>query len=72
MTIKFVLVGCGHIAQRHAYHICGHANAELIGVCDLDSEKANKFSNKYGVKAVASFHDLLNLHYSLLPLILRI
>ena len=41
MTIKFVLVGCGHIAQRHAYHICGHANAELIGVCDLDSEKAN-------------------------------
>jgi len=61
MPIKFVLVGCGHIAQRHAYHICGHANAELIGVCDLDSEKAKKFANKYGVKAVASFHDLLNL-----------
>jgi predicted dehydrogenase len=55
--IKFALVGCGRIAQRHAEHI--EKNGKLVAVCDVVREKADLLAQKYKAKAYFSIEDLL-------------
>ncbi len=55
--IKFAIIGCGRIAQRHAEHI--RNNGELLAVCDVVPEKANELAAKYGSKAYYNVDDLL-------------
>ncbi len=43
--IKFGIIGCGRIGNRHAEHIKNMA--ELIAVCDIKPELAKKFGEKY-------------------------
>ncbi|HUC79668.1 MAG TPA: Gfo/Idh/MocA family oxidoreductase [Flavisolibacter sp.] len=57
MKLRFGLIGCGRIAQRHAEHI--NKQAELVAVCDVDCDKADKLASQYGAKAFYSLHDLL-------------
>ncbi len=47
--IKFGIVGCGRIAQRHAEHI--HKLGELVAVCDIDFKKAADMATKYNATA---------------------
>lgn len=61
MRIKFSIIGCGHIANRHALHIEKNPNAELIGVFDKDNEKALTFSEKYNSTSSKSYEDFSNL-----------
>lgn len=37
--IKFAIIGYGNIGKRHKVHIQAHANAELVGICDVDELK---------------------------------
>lgn len=55
--IKFAIVGCGRIAQRHAEHISNLA--ELVGVCDIVPSKADQLAKDYACKAYYSIEDLL-------------
>jgi UDP-N-acetyl-2-amino-2-deoxyglucuronate dehydrogenase len=55
--IKFALVGCGRIAQRHAEHI--HNFGELVAVCDIVKEKATALAERYNARAYESLDDLL-------------
>ncbi len=55
--LKFVLVGCGRIAQRHAEHIANKGT--LTGVCDIVHEKADSLASTYQTKAWYSIDDLL-------------
>jgi UDP-N-acetyl-2-amino-2-deoxyglucuronate dehydrogenase len=55
--IKFGLVGCGRIAQRHAEHIAN--NGELVAVCDIEFEKAQKLGNQYNANSYKNIADLL-------------
>jgi predicted dehydrogenase len=57
-NIKFAIIGCGRIAQRHAEHISNFG--ELIAVCDIEFEKAEKLGEEYNVKAYKSIADLLS------------
>jgi predicted dehydrogenase len=54
---KFAIIGCGHIAPRHAENIV--AMALLSAVCDIIPKKADAFAQKYGAKAYYSIDDLL-------------
>ncbi len=56
--IKFAIVGCGHIGKRHAAVIDNDPNAELVVVCDIDSEAALEVSNSYNVQQ-SDFEALL-------------
>ncbi len=56
-TLKFAIIGCGRIAQRHAEHIAN--NGKLIAVCDIDQIKANDLANKYQAKSYDVIEDLL-------------
>jgi len=57
-SLKFAIVGCGHIAQRHAEHISN--KAQLTAVCDTVKEKADALAAKYQAKAYYSLEDLLS------------
>jgi UDP-N-acetyl-2-amino-2-deoxyglucuronate dehydrogenase len=56
--IKFGIIGCGRIAQRHAEHINKFGN--LISVCDIDPEKADTLAGLYGAKSYYDLRKMLN------------
>ena len=55
--IKFAIVGCGRIAQRHAEHIS--KRGQLVAVCDVVEDKAQQLATTYGAKAYTSFAEML-------------
>lgn len=55
--IKFAIIGCGRIAQRHAEHI--NNNGKLVAVCDIIKEKADSLASKYNVAAYMNISDLI-------------
>lgn len=55
--IKFAIVGCGHIANRHAEHIA--KCAQLVAVCDILPERADLLAEKYSCKRYNSIEELL-------------
>jgi UDP-N-acetyl-2-amino-2-deoxyglucuronate dehydrogenase len=57
-NLKFAIVGCGRIAQRHAEHIS--KKAQLTAVCDIVPEKADSLAKLYNAKAYYSLADLLS------------
>lgn len=55
--IKFAIVGCGRIAQRHAEYIS--KRGQLVAVCDVVEDKAQQLATTYGAKAYTSYADML-------------
>lgn len=55
--VKFGIIGCGRIAQRHAEHISKRGT--LVAVCDVVEDKAKKMAAATGAKAYYSVEDLL-------------
>ena len=55
--VKFGLIGCGRIANRHAEHIKNYGI--LQAVCDVDTAKAEALSSEYGVPFYSNIDDLL-------------
>ena len=55
--IKFAIIGCGRIAQRHAEHISNRG--ELVAVCDVVKEKADKMGKEYDANVYYSVEDML-------------
>ena len=58
IKIKFCIVGCGRIAERHAEHILNFGT--LVAVCDNVKEKADIFAQKFKAKAFYKLGDMLN------------
>lgn len=57
MKVKFAIVGCGRIAQRHAEHI--ERLGKLVAVCDNVPEKADALAAKFGANAYHSIEEML-------------
>lgn len=55
--IRFAIIGCGRIAQRHAEHIL--KNGKLVMVCDNVPEKADAFAEKYHARAFYDINEML-------------
>lgn len=55
--IRFAIIGCGRIAERHALH--ANHYGELVAVCDILKEKADALAGKYLAKAFYQIEDLL-------------
>ncbi len=56
---RFAILGCGMIASIHAVAIQSLPDAELIGAADAFPEAAQRFCEKYGIRAYESEADLL-------------
>ena len=60
--LKFVLLGCGRIAKRHAELLGNNqiANAELVAVCDIVKQKARKIGEQFSVPYFSDMHEMLS------------
>lgn len=59
-VIKFGIVGCGYIAERHAEHIINHPLGEASAVYDIDTAKGESFAKTYKTRHYDSFEAFLN------------
>jgi len=59
--IKFGVVGCGRIANRHLDLLGGKQidGAELVAICDNDSQRLDAARHRHNVAAYAAIDDLL-------------
>lgn len=55
--VRFGIIGCGRIAQRHAEHIS--SKGQLVAVCDNIKEKADQLAGTYKSSAYYSVEELL-------------
>ena len=61
--IKFAIIGCGRISERHAEHIS--RLGVLSAVCDIVPEKAEQLASKFKSRAYVSMEELLANHTDL-------
>lgn len=62
MTVKFAIVGCGRILKKHLDAIRDIDKAELVAVCDIIKEKAEKAGLEAGVPWYLSYDEMLQKH----------
>ena len=55
--MKFVIIGCGRIAERHALHIA--SRGVLKAVCDIVKERADELAARYNATSYYNIDDLL-------------
>jgi len=60
-TIKFAVVGCGHIGKRHAEMITRNAEAKLVALCDI-KDKEDLGLEKYDQAYYKDLGTLLEKH----------
>lgn len=58
--MNFAIVGCGHIAKKHAEAIEHIEGANLVSVCDKVPQAMDEYVKKYGAKPYENLTDMLN------------
>jgi predicted dehydrogenase len=59
--IKMGVVGTGHLGSLHAKMYAQIPSVELVGVFDLDGERAKKIAAEFGTRAFADVGELLGM-----------
>ncbi|WP_066190967.1 MULTISPECIES: Gfo/Idh/MocA family protein [Gracilibacillus] len=54
---KIAIVGAGVISASHAKAITAHPEADLVAICDIEQEKAEKLANDFDVKKIYTDYD---------------
>ena len=65
--MRFAIIGCGQIAQRHAEHIS--RVGILSAVCDIKKERAERLGKKYEAFWYSNINDLLENEIKMLDVI---
>jgi predicted dehydrogenase len=61
-TLKVGVIGCGSIAKyRHLPEYKANKQVEIVAVCDIVEERAEKAAIEYGARAFTDYKDLLEL-----------
>lgn len=60
MPVKFGIVGCGHIAKRHAEHIIAHPEALLVACHDITHDRGIEFSQQFSISFIESLEEILS------------
>jgi len=55
----FGVIGCGRISSKHTESIIAVPEAELLAVCDIIPERAQKFGQKYNCQSYLDYRELL-------------
>lgn len=62
MKIKVGIIGCGSIAKyRHIPEIASNPDAEVVAVCDIVKERAEKMGEEYGARVYTDYRELIAL-----------
>jgi predicted dehydrogenase len=59
MDPRLCIVGAGSLSTRRIYPYIGAAGAQLVGVCDLDREKAERNARRFGGTAYDDMERML-------------
>lgn len=57
--IRFVLIGCGSIANKHIIALKRLSNAEIVGAFDVDVQVAKEFEKKYSIPSFTDIEKLV-------------
>jgi UDP-N-acetyl-2-amino-2-deoxyglucuronate dehydrogenase len=57
--LRFGLIGCGRVAPRHAQSLKQLGLTDLVAVCDIRPNRADKFASDYGAAACYDYHEML-------------
>lgn len=57
--IKIAIIGCGRFSQFFVPLFQTHPVVDEVYVCDLKRERAEEFSQRFGVKIIDSFEEAL-------------
>lgn len=60
MILKVAIVGMGNIGNRHAQVYEKRDDVEIVAVCDIIPEKADRAAQQYGAKAFYTIQEMLN------------
>lgn len=60
VMLRAAVVGMGPIGWRHATVYRQHTDVELVGVCDINTDRAERASEQFGVPAYDSVDSLLS------------
>jgi predicted dehydrogenase len=59
--IKIAVIGVGVMGSHHVKDIHRLSNTELVAVCDIDRERADRFAHEYGVPAFYDHCEMLEI-----------
>ncbi len=57
--VKVGVIGVGHLGQHHVKHFASLPSANLIGIYDIDSARANEIAKKQKTKSFNTLDELL-------------
>ncbi|MEW6409345.1 MAG: Gfo/Idh/MocA family oxidoreductase [Nitrospirota bacterium] len=57
--IRFALIGCGAIANKHVIAINRLDNAEVVGAYDINARTVKTFSEKYSISAFTNVSEMI-------------
>ncbi len=57
---RIAVVGAGNLSSRRIYPYIGTAGGQLVGVCDVDGEKAERNARRFGGKAYGDLDTMLD------------
>lgn len=60
MTLRIAIVGMGGIGNTHARVYQEHPETEIVAVCDILKDRADKAAEAYGAKAFYSVREMLD------------
>lgn len=59
-TIRAAIIGAGGVASsQHAPGLARLQDVKIVGVCDLDGDRAAQLANKYGAQSYTDYHKML-------------
>ncbi len=58
--LRVGIIGCGNIFTMHATSAHHLPNAQIVGVCDIKKDRADKAAQKYACKAYYDYKELIN------------
>ena len=57
--MKIAIVGCGFVADFYVRTLPNHPNLEIVGVMDINPERAKKFSSHFSLPLFYTLEELL-------------
>jgi predicted dehydrogenase len=58
-SLRIAVIGVGYLGKFHAQKLAQMPNVSLVGIADLDIEKAKALAAEHHCEAVADYHELL-------------
>jgi predicted dehydrogenase len=60
MKTRIGVIGVGHLGQHHARLLASMEDVELVGICDINRERAGEIAAKFGGQTFADSRELLS------------